>query len=108
MTLTAYQQKRSERIEKARIKRQQETEEFLNSVNVIHKNMSIPSIGVIKEIEKCYLDYYIVKYPNCLKYKIAMKKKEYPFDIYYSKEFYKENIPAKYKDVFEELEQDFK
>ena len=108
MTLTAYQKKRAEGIEKARIKKQQETEEFLNNVNVIHKFPDIPSIGVIKETEKCYLDYYIVKYPNCLKYKIAMKKKEYPFDIYYSKEFYKENIPAKYKDVFEELEQDFK
>ena len=105
--MTTFEQKRLERIEKTKKRKQQETEEFLNSVNVLTKNPSIPSVGIIKEIDKCYLDYYIVKYPNCLKYKLAMKKKEYPFDTYYSKEFYEDNIPEKYKEVFEELRQYF-
>jgi len=105
--MTTFEQKRLERIEKAKIRKQQETEEFLNSVNVLRKNPSIPSVGIIKEIDKCYIDYYIVKYPNCKKFKIAMKRKEHPFDIYYSKEYYEDNIPAKYKEVFKELEQYF-
>ena len=105
--MTTFEQKRLERIEKAKIRKQQETEEFLSNVNVLTKNFSIPMVGIIKETEKCYLDYYIIKYPNCFKYKLAMKKKEYPFITYYSKEFYEDNIPAKYKEVFEELEQHF-
>lgn len=109
--MTSYMQGRAERIEKARIKKQQEIEDFLNSVNVLHNNIDsvvIPSVGIIKETEKCYLDYYIAKYPNCLVYKLLMKRKDHPFDIYYSKEFYKRDIPAKYSKVFEELEQYFK
>ena len=105
--MTTFEQKRLERIEKAKIRTQQETEEFLSSVNVLMEYPSIQSIGIIKETEKCYIEYFITKYPNCLKYKIAMKKKNHPFDIYYSKEFYENNIPTKYKAVFEELEQHF-
>jgi len=105
--MTAYEQKRAERIEKARIKKQQETENFLNSVNAVYKYPDSGIVGTVKEIEKCYLDYCISKYPNCLKYKLLMMKKEHPFNIYYSKEFFKENIPKKYIAVFEELEQYF-
>ena len=105
---TTFEQKRSERIEKARKRKQQETEEFLNSVNVLRKYDSIPSVGIVKETDKCYLDYHIIKYPNCLKYELMMKKKEHPFDIYYTREYYDfNNIPAKYQAVFKELEQYF-
>ena len=105
--MTTFEQKRLERIEKARIKRQTETEEFLSSVNVVYNYPDSGIVGIVKETDKCYLDCYISKYPNCLKYKLAMKKKEHPFDIYYSKEYYKEGIPKKYKEVFEELEQNY-
>jgi len=92
--MTTFEQKRLERIEKARIKRQTETEEFLSSVNVVYNYPDSGIVGIIKETEKCYLDCYI-------------SRKEYPFDIYYSKEYYKEGIPKKYKEVFEELEQNY-
>jgi hypothetical protein len=108
--MTAYEQKKAANIEKARQRKQQETEEFLNSVNVLRNNtdsVTYPSVSIIKETEKCYINYYVVKYPNCLVYRLSMIKKDHPFTTYYSKEYYKNDIPQKYIAQFEELEKYF-
>lgn len=105
--MTTLEQKKAERIAKNRKRKQQETEEFLNRVDIIQK-FGNDIVGILKETEKCYLDYQVARYPKCLLYKLSMKKKVHPFDIYYSKEFFKDNIPKKYQKVFEELEKYFK
>lgn len=96
--------------EKDRIRKAKEIEDFKNNINVLRNNIDnvvIPSMEIMKETEKCYINYYIAKHPNCLSYHISMYKKDYPFSIYYTKEFYKNDIPVKYKKEFEELEKFF-
>lgn len=103
--------KREERREKDRIRKQQEIEEFLNDVNILHNNIDspvMPSISIKKEHDDNYINYHITKYPNCLIYSITMYKKDYPFNIYYSKEFHENNMPTKYIKHFEELKLYFK
>lgn len=96
--------------EKDKIKKQQVIEEFLNSVNKLYDNTNSPanpSVGIMKEQEKCFIKYHIIKHPMCLTYSISMYKKDYPFDLYYSKEYYKNEIPSKYINELEELEKYF-
>ena len=96
--------------EKSRIKKINEIEAFMNDINILHNNTDsviIPSISITVESEKSYLDYHISKHPNILVYDITFFKKDYPFTIYYSKSFYKNNIPKKHLKQFEELEEYF-
>ena len=92
------------------IERQVETNQFLSRVNVLHNNIdciTIPSMSIMKEMNDYYIKYYIAKYPNCLSYSISRYKKDYPFSIYYSKDFFRSDIPDQYKEIFTELEKYF-
>lgn len=102
--------KREEMREKSKQRKLKEIEDFLNDIDVLHKNTDsivIPSVGIKREIKECFIGYYIAKYPNCLVYGITRYKKDHPFDITYHKDFYKYNIPTKYQAEFEELEKHF-
>lgn len=95
---------------KDKLRKQKEIDDFINDINILHNNIDsvvMPSIGIKKEQENNYIGYHVVKYPNCLTYDVTLYKKEYPFNIYYSKQYYKNDIPKKYKEVFEELEKYF-
>jgi hypothetical protein len=92
-------------------RKEKEIKDFLSNVNVLHNNIDsvvMPSVEIMKESDKCYISYYVCKYPNCLVYSISMCKKEHPFSTYYSKKFYKNEIPVKYAEQFKKLEAYFK
>ena len=103
------EERRKEIREEIRLRMQKEEEDFINDINILHNNIDsmMPSITIKKECENNYTSYHIVKNPSCLVYHIILYKKEYPFNIYYSKEFYKNDIPKKHKEVFGELEKYF-
>ena len=109
--MSLYEERKAKMIENARIRKEQEIQDFLSKVDKVINNLDsivYPSIQVIKETEKCYINYYVSKYPNCLVYSMTRRKKEYPFEIYYSKEFYStDDIGEEHKKVFAELENHF-
>lgn len=99
------------KILKARLRREEEIKKFLENINKLMDNTDnivTPSVQITKEEDNCYITYYIGKYPNCLKYSVMMQQKDYPFSVYYSKDFLKNDIPTKHKEVFDELEKYFK
>jgi len=88
-------------------RKENEKQDFLQNIGVLHDNtdgITIPSVEIMVESEQCYISYYISKYPNCFSYHISMYKKDYPFPVYYSKDFRENEIPAKYSKQFKELE----
>lgn len=96
--------------EKSKLRKEKEIEEFLNDVDVLHNNLdsvTIPSIGIKREIKECFIGYYITKYPNMNVYQITRYKKDHPFNITYHKEYYKNDIPEKYREEFSNLEKYF-
>jgi hypothetical protein len=96
--------------EKNRIKKENETKTFLDDINKLHinKNITLQSANIKKELKECYISYNITKYPYCNKYTITRYKKDYPFNIYNTKEFLSINdIPKKYQIEFKRLELNF-
>ncbi|MDD4706515.1 MAG: hypothetical protein PHS24_04840, partial [Bacilli bacterium] len=103
------EERRKEIREEIRLRMQKEKEDFINDINILHNNIDsmMPSIGIKKEYENNYTSYNITEYPKCLTYDITLYKKVYPFNIYYSKRYFKNDIPKKHKEVFKELEKYF-
>jgi hypothetical protein len=91
-------------------KKEETIKEFLNNINKLHdnsENIVVPSIGIMKENKDKFIDFHVTRYPNCFKYSITFYKKDYPFDLYYSKDFFKDELPKKYIKIFTELENKF-
>lgn len=105
--------RREEFREKEKLRKEQEIKSFMDKVDKLYNNVdgiTIPSIGIMKESEDCYINYHITKHPNSYTYSLQFYKKEYPFSMYYSKDYssvLNEKVPEKYIDQFKELEQYF-
>lgn len=105
--MSRFEEFRQKNIIKMRERKESETKAFLGRVNtIINKTDDIvhPSVGRLREAKNNYIDFYICSYPNCFQCEITMYKKDYPFDIYYSKKYFKREVPKKYLKEFEELE----
>lgn len=109
--MTNYEKRKTEMMEMSRIRKEKEIQDFLGRVNKMHDNSDsviLPSVQILTEEGKCYIEYYLVKYPNLYQLSITRHKKEHPFDIYYSQKFYDYEIPTKYQKQFNELLTEFK
>ena len=100
-----YEDRKAIFIKRAEERKADIIKDFVNDVDKIHVTTAVyKMVSVLRNETAKYINYHITQYPNCREYSITMMKKDYPFKIYLEKKWYKNDIPQKYKEAFEILE----
>ena len=101
-----YQEKKKMIMENARLRKEKEIQEMNDSLSKVIKNVNVINtiIQLVVKFDDSIISYGLTTYPNCNKLSIDYRRNEYPFDYYYSKEYYDiKKAPLKHRENLQKL-----
>lgn len=108
--MTRYEELRIKDRERQIKRKAEQTNEMLQRVDEIRDNtdsIAIPSMSIMKEESFNYINFHIARFPMLKQYSVTFYRKMYPFEIYYSRDYYESEIPKKHKETFKSLDELF-